>query len=342
MLTNAGIDTAMFDVTNGFTYLDIVQALCETWINVREDGNTTPQIAFLCPFGSAREVVRELYDNISAKGLHKELWFQWKSKPLIMADPATIDEVLRDFFTYRKPQGSYVEGPTSPGQWGWLEVYPQHVFMNADGESDQMTVGVAQNSQAANRLSSMSESNVTGRSWHNGSRDLKPNTVNIGLNFAEQWRRAMEIDPSFIFVTGWNEWAAMRLNDFADVQLPVMFVDQFKQEYSRDIEPMAEGHADSYYYQLVDSVRHYKGVRPQATASEAKTIVIDGRFDDWTDVNPEYLDGRYLSPRSPGVGCRWEIFRHNGPQRYRAMQGRQGRQEYLLLCAHASQTNPAD
>ena len=49
----------------------------------------------------------------------------------------------------------------------------------------------------------------------------------------------------------------MRLNDFAGVQLPVIFVDQFNQEYSRDIEPLAEGHADSYYYQLVDSVRHY-------------------------------------------------------------------------------------
>jgi len=154
----------IFDVTNGFTYLNIVQALCETWINVREDGNTTPQIAFLCPFGSAREVVRERYDNIYAKGLHKELWFQWKGKPLIMADPATIDEALREFFTYRKPQGSYFEGPTSPDQWGWLEVYPQHMFMNANGESEQMTVGVAQNAQAANRLSSMSEPNVTSKS----------------------------------------------------------------------------------------------------------------------------------------------------------------------------------
>ena len=31
-----------------------------------------------------------------------------------------------------------------------------------------------------------------------------------------------------------------------------MFVDQFDQEHSRDIEPMKGGHGDNYYYQMVD------------------------------------------------------------------------------------------
>ena len=46
---------------------------------------------------------------------------------------------------YRKPQPDYFQGPTAPNMWSWLEVYPQHVFRNAKGEKEQMSVGAAQN-----------------------------------------------------------------------------------------------------------------------------------------------------------------------------------------------------
>ncbi len=38
--------------------------------------------------------------------------------------------------------------------------------------------------------------------------------------------RALKVDPEFIFITGWNEWIAMRLPEFAGVREPVMFVDR--------------------------------------------------------------------------------------------------------------------
>jgi hypothetical protein len=60
-----------------------------------------------------------------------------------------------------------------------------------------------------------------------------------GFNVGEQWERALAEDPRFIFVTGWNEWIAGRFNKFGGIRLPVMFVDQFDQEHSRDIEPMS-------------------------------------------------------------------------------------------------------
>ena len=62
--------------------------------------------------------------------------------------PAQREQVareIRDFFTFRKGQPSYFEGSTGPNQWSWLEVTPQHVFKNAAGEDEQMSVGVAQN-----------------------------------------------------------------------------------------------------------------------------------------------------------------------------------------------------
>ncbi len=304
MLSDAGVDAVIFDVTNQATYPKSYLALCEAWTAARRDGNRTPQIAFLCPFGNPRGVVDELYRDFYSKGLYSDLWFKWKGKPLIMADPALVSGDVKAFFTYRKPQPSYFEGPTGPDQWGWLEVHPQHVFYNSNGDPEQMTVGVAQNSQNARRLSAMSEKDVTGRSWHGGRKDERPGAVNLGLNYTEQWERALTVDPEFIFITGWNEWIAMWLNDFGGVQEPVMFVDQFDHEYSRDIEPMRGGHWDAYYYQTVDFIRQYKGARPAPKAGPERTIAIDGSFDDWKDVRPEYRDdaGDTMHRDHPGWG----------------------------------------
>jgi hypothetical protein len=136
----------------------------------------------------------------------------------------------------------------------------------------------------------MSEPEAKGRSFHNGSRDQRPGAVLHGLNLAEQWERALQEDPRFVFVTGWNEWIATRYGEFAGVRMPVVFVDQFDQEHSRDIEPMKGGHADNYYYQLASCIRRYKGVRQPPAAGPAKTIRLDDGFAQWTDVTPEFRD----------------------------------------------------
>ncbi len=154
-----------------------------------------------------------------------------------------------------------------------------------------MTVGVGQNSTGPH-LSAFSVKNTRGRSWHDNHKDERPDAVLYGLNFAEQWERALKVDPEFIFITGWNEWIAMRLPEFAGVREPVMFVDQFSQEFSRDTEPMKGGHGDNYYYQMIDGIRRFKGVRPAPPLSNPKTIQIDGAFGDWADVQPEFRDDR--------------------------------------------------
>jgi hypothetical protein len=205
---------------------------------------------------------------------------------LLMMDDETAR--IRSFFTFRKPQPDYFQGPTQPDMWSWLEVHPQHVFHNARGEKEQMSVGVGQNA-VDGRLGSMSEAGALGRSFHQGSRDRRPDAVRHGFNVAEQWARALAEDPRFIFVTGWNEWIAGRFNQFGGVRLPVMFVDQFDQEHSRDIEPMQGGHGDNYFYQLAAHVRRYKGARP-VTRVRPGPIQLDGRFNDWATVEPEFRD----------------------------------------------------
>jgi hypothetical protein len=189
---------------------------------------------------------------------------------------------------------SYFTGPDEPGDWSWLEVSPQHVFYDSSGNAEEMSVGVAQNA-TSERLAPMSaKENVHGRSWHDGGKEPGAQAVNYGYNFAVQWERVLEVDPEFGFVTGWNEWIAMRLSDWSALDTTYasdgVFVDVYNQEYSRDIEPMKGGHSDNYYYQLVANVRKFKGARAPRPASRPRTVAIDGRFSAWDEIEPEYRD----------------------------------------------------
>lgn len=204
------------------------------------------------------------------------------------ADPVAAR--IRGFFTFRAPQPDYFRGPTAPDMWSWLEVHPQHVFRNRRGENEQMAVGVAQNA-VGGRLGSMSEAaGARGRSWHRGARDTRPGAVALGLNFAEQFAHARRADPRALFVTGWNEWIAGRHDEFNGVREPVMFVDQFDHEHSRDIEPMKGGHGDAYYYQLAAAIRRYKGTPAVPVAAAAQAITVDGAFSQWSGVEPAFAD----------------------------------------------------
>ena len=432
LLSEAGVDVVIFDVTNQITYKEYYEALCETWTQIRREGGKTPQIAFLTPFWAPKNVVHKLYEDLYNPGRYRELWFMWDGKPFILADPDfitgsgftfetseipvkieseqmslgqtfTVDKPLLyvagrfptwektdsmvtlslyengpdgkqiltkqfknvrdcawlelrpdeplpvgtyyleatkakgdigwwtakekrfdggvpytngkptsdgcrdvrvglamdetqeilDFFTFRRPQPDYFAGQTKPDMWSWLEVYPQHLFINSRGEREQMAVGVAQNA-VDGKLATLSAPGAHGRSFtfEKGDRDQEPNASRFGYNFSEQFDRALNEDPRAIFITGWNEWIAGRFDEFHGVRLPVMFVDQFNMEHSRDIEPSKSEIGDDYYYQLVSYVRRYKGVQPTPTASGTKTIDVAGAWTQWEDVYPEYRDDR--------------------------------------------------
>lgn len=300
MLADAGIDVILFDTTNPpFTWKEEYEALCREFTAMRQAGARTPAIAFIAPFGDPRPITDQLWKDLYLPGLWKNLWFPWQGKPLLLADPQFIraDE-MRAFFTFRKPMPDYWLGPSGSNQWSWLEVFPQHVFRNTAGDPEQISVGVAQNAlpHTPGPAPMSDRRGAMGRSWHDGRRDSRPGAVNLGLNFAEQWRRALDANPRFVFVTGWNEWIAGRYTQWskytdADCYFPGgLFVDEYTQEYSRDCEPMRGGHGDNYYYQLADAVRRFKGVRPPARAKGPSKIKVDGSFDDWSAVEPEFRD----------------------------------------------------
>jgi hypothetical protein len=291
LLSDAGIDVLIFDVTNAFTYPKVYLKLCEIYRQLRAQGQHTPQIMFLT-HSNPDATIKTLYDEFYSKNLYPELWFYWQGKPLLLGKPEKLESNITDFFTLRDCW-AWTHGKDT---WNWLESWPQkYAWHDWPDKPEQVSVSVAQHPTT----------NI-GRS-HFNNRQPEINDFGVGadthrgLYFSQQWEQALKIAPEFIFITGWNEWVAQRFlreegkapGEMIGKPLKAgdtFFVDAYAQEYSRDIEPMEGGYGDNYYYQMVANIRNYKGVRKPQMASVAKTIAIDGAFDDWQDVGPEFRD----------------------------------------------------
>lgn len=308
MLGDAGVDVIVFDVTNARTYDETVAQICETFAALRKAGRRTPQIAFLA---HARHVptVQQVYDTLYGKGLYRDLWFMWKGKPLLMSSPDGLSPEVADFFTIRH-SWAWSAGPwfkDGRGKWPWLDHSPQKPgWVDSPNKPEQISVSSAQHSTTC-----------IGRSYKAGKQpppgQAQPEQ---GIYFNEQWKRALQVDPEFVFITGWNEWIAQRflvedknskqkVNGYENLKAgDTFFVDQYTQEFSRDVEPMRGGHGDAYYYQMVDGIRRYKGVRKLPAFSGPVSIDLAKGFGPWQAVKPEYLDdlGDTASRDSVGYG----------------------------------------
>jgi hypothetical protein len=319
-LSDAGVDVIIFDVTNDRTFSEVYLPVCEEFSSMRALGEKTPDIAFL---GSEISVYK-LWNEFYRKEIYADLWFIWKGKPLLLFgqheipsrklnNDVVFPDEIRNFFSIRQSWAWtslpwYQSCPWGKDKWPWVDHYPQAIgWHDSPSENEMVPVAVGQHPL----------SNI-GRSFHNFSQppsdqyDLTPFTP-MGLCFQEQWNRALEVDPKFIFVTGWNEWSAgaQVMGKDIDKSLQVWkfypgahlgkagrelktgdyyFIDQYNQEFSRDIEPMKEGHTDNYYYQLIANVRKYKGMEKPTVAGSPVTINIRGNFNQWNKVTAAYYD----------------------------------------------------
>jgi hypothetical protein len=331
MLADAGVDTLIFDVTNDVTFPHCYEAVCEVFRDVRGEGEPTPDICFLASERSAYQ----LWESLYSKGRYADLWFHWQGKPLLLfgqhaevrgdMNRVAFSAEIQDFFTLRKSwawDSLAWYGDAGHHRWPWVAHTPQCVGWDRPDVAEQVPVAVGQHPLSG-----------IGRSFHDGAQpevdayDVTPYTGD-GLYFAEQWERALEVDPEFVFITGWNEWTAgsMVCDDpsyealqekwsfFPGASLgratrplnvgDIYFIDQYNQEFSRDAEPMKGGHTDNYYYQMIDGIRRYKGVRPRPLATGPQTIDVEGSFSQWDGLYPEYRDHLYdtLHRHEPGWG----------------------------------------
>lgn len=286
LLADAGVDVIFFDCTNDTaTWDNACLKLFEIFEKAKEDGVNVPKMAYMLPFSNDKTTttvsLKHLYNEIYSQGKYKDLWFMWDGKPMIMAhssglkksDP--LEKEILKFFTFRQNEPSYFASDKtfSAKTWGWCSDYPQTKYgTSLNGRIEEICVSVAQNAKDGKLCAQNAEGDVQGRSFTHGdymySYKYGGRTINVdkniensdfyGLNFQQQWDYAIECDPDFIFVDGWNEWIAGRFAEWEGTKNA--FPDQFSDEHSRDIEPSNGRLKDYYYGQLVANIRRFKGI----------------------------------------------------------------------------------
>jgi hypothetical protein len=353
LLEAAGIDVLGFDTTNGHPethepkYLKIMAVIRK----MRMEGTPVHLKVFHYTHATSPATVNWLYDHFYRPGLYRELWFTWQGKPLIIGYPdATVSSAALDFFTWRTGWANAGNLPTN--EWQWIDTPTRQDFgynnLRADiPEQTPVTCGGWANGNL-------------GRSYANGTQPAYDNfhlttgrTEGQGIQFSEQAFQGLKVNPQFLWIVGWNEWwagawdasTACYTHMLADC-VPIndrYFVDNYNNEYSRDIEPMKGNFTDNYYYQLVGYARQRKGARPvsdgvhaQDHQSRGRLQRLVGRGDRNTAIPSAKTQPRKLGPghvRQPA-----ELHRqHRDRNDFHADEGRAGRELHLFLRAMRKQ-----
>lgn len=291
LFTMIGIDYLLFDATNVVTYDNVIQTLLPLLDKYQKQGWDVPKIGFMTntrTYEVVNRVYEAYYNEETATCYYPDLWYSPNGKPLILSNNLYFDAAkpedkeLLDFFQIRDtqwPNAVYQDEEAFP----WMSwTYPQ---MNHSG-----TVSVSVAQHTAGKMS------LTDGNWGRGfsTSDFLNNSdrINEGSNFQMQWDTALNAPKegagavNNVFVTGWNEWIAIKFTDSQGVY----FVDAFNQEYSRDIEMMKGGYGDNYYLQLFNNIRAFKYTNPVKYILKEKTV----EFTDataWTDVRsyPDFV-----------------------------------------------------
>lgn len=263
LLTEAGIDYIMIDATNGFYYPNTLFVLLDKLLSFKQKGYHIPQVAFYTNSHSGT-TAGNIYEHYYRSGKYDEVWFMPEGKPLIIGitrnnnnasdqlnAPGYHDFISDDLIKYFDVRES--QWPTAlfnDHAFPWISwEYPQRV------QNGVLPVSVAQHSPVNVVFSDTIY--AKGRGFDAINKKNNKDLARTGKNFQDQWNTVFRNKDSIynVFITGWNEWVAIKtvIND------KVAFVDAFNEEFSRDVEMMKGGYGDNFYLQMVDNIGCFKG-----------------------------------------------------------------------------------
>ena len=260
LLMNAGIDYLMFDTTNAVVYPESISVVLNVLKKFASQGFDVPKVAFYTNSASGRSV-QMIYDNFVKSGEWDGLFYSPKGKPLVVGltkknkssdqgtNPDYISDELQEIFDVRESQ--WPNAPYDENAFPWMSWdNPQRLHNGV------ISVSVSQHSVETVTFSDTTT--CRGRGWDAKThKEIKEDFRN-GRNFRNQWQTVFDnIDKiDNVFVTGWNEWIALKL---LNGKKEAIFVDLFNEEFSRDAEMMRGGYGDNFYMLLAENVRRYKG-----------------------------------------------------------------------------------
>ena len=280
----AGIDYLVLDTTNGFCYPNVVRTLLETLKRFQSEGLKVPKVSFYTNGASGR-VVKTLYETFYKNGDYASLWYSPEGKPMIIGitrenkgttdqlSPVYIEGELLDYFDVRESQWPTKRPQKNTFPWMSWE-YPQSIH---DGV---VSVSVAQHSTA--KILFSDPVHGRGRGYDPILKKNLSDQIRSGHNFQMQWNTALTRpdEVSNVFITGWNEWVAIKYVFDGEVG----FVDTFTEEFSRDIEMMKGGYSDNFYLQMVRNIAAFKG--KEATLTEP---VMEGSGLTYSDLEGDAI-----------------------------------------------------
>lgn len=243
MLSDAGVDVLILDVTNAVLYWDEWAVLFDEMQKMQNLGNSVPQFCFWAFNGNVVSVVTQLYERIYKKGIARNFWFQWQGRPLLLYnaepdhdangggyDAGSYPQEIYDFFTLRNMWWGYYEwgghryvGTEDSWSFGYemndervAAMHPKDLASRHQGRLEEMAVTPAQHPIS-----------ITGKSWRRKTKEPILNQYDLpdsayvpwlgqtvlhpegyGIYFQDRWDEALSVDPDFIYINDWNEWTA--------------------------------------------------------------------------------------------------------------------------------------
>lgn len=322
MLADMGVDFLYFDCSNNSTFAKQSVTVMKVLHEMMSEGKKVPQVSFMVHHNQ-KATSLQIYCDIYAKNVYPETWFYWDGKPLMLADGDNMPQGIEDYFTTRyswayHPDGIswttwWNDGTNGKDKWPWLAKYPQpYGWHDSPNKPEQLVISTAEHA----------DTNIGKSYTYKSGQAPEPLRTNEGLYFAEQISRLDDIDPQVLMITQWNEKTAGLQHRSGNARMGneinqegYYFVDSLAEEWNRDIEPVRDSYGDNYYYQAVNAVRKFRGVRPYPSTEESHTITIGEDFGAWADVNEVYYDDIYDIPHRDYLGV-------DGKTRYTDSTGR--------------------
>lgn len=246
MLSDAGVDMIIFDVTNAVLYCDEWAVVLRTMAKMKAEGNRVPKFCFWAFNGNVITVVHQLYDKFYRNPQYKDLWFYWEGKPLLLynATPsvdanvgggeknfADYSDEVKQFFTLRNMWWGYYEWAGkryvgTEGNWSFgldlgdervAKMKPEELAATWQGSREQISVTPAQHPISTIGKSWSREGGEPEMDMHDMPIKAKVpylsnqevlDPVRYGIYFQERWDEALKVDPKFIYLNDWNEWTA--------------------------------------------------------------------------------------------------------------------------------------
>lgn len=286
--------------------------LLDTILKLYNQGWNVPKVVFYTNSNSG-DRVNEIYNNFYKDGKYEDIWFKPTGKPLIVGTTennkgtdakdtmrTNVSEEMQRYFDVRESQ--WPNQPFADNGFPWMDwttgdnyYFPENKVVNVSvaqhgANETSYSIYSYRKSVYGDNVSAYRMDGRSSKGWNEKTLTVDEDWEE-GRNIEDQWETVFKYESEgkqveMVTVTGWNEWLAWKYCPTGSDH-PI-FVDNFSNEFSRDMEMDKNTYQDNFYLQLVRNVRKYKmSEKASEYKWEKKTIK---SFADFLGVKSRYYD----------------------------------------------------